>query len=512
MMKRDGNLKSFWQDTTPLQLPLSKTIYSKMHFDAIVIGGGITGVTAALMLQLAGKKCLLLEANKIGFGTTAGTSAHLNSVLDTPYSDIIDKCGIEVAKKVAESALEAIRIIKRFVEEYKIECGFKEVKGYMYATDEQEEKELDKIYQSIKKVGLPTSYTSNIDAPIEFTKAIYFDQQARFNPLQYVQCLLDIYIRNGGRILENEPMQNVEEEEGNLKVVGQNFNFTAARVVHATHTYTGINKLNFKLGPYRSYVLAVKLQNSSDYPDGLIYDMQNPFHYLRKASDDSGDVLIVGGADHKTGQEENPHYRFKDLEAYVRKHFAVKSIRNTWSSQYYESTDALPYIGALSNENPKEFVATGFSGNGLIFGTLSAKIISDLILTGESPYSDIYAPLRNSPIAGFKAFVNENANVVKRLIGDRFKKETMAELAALSRGEGKVVSYEEENLAIYKDESGKVYALDPVCKHAGCIVQWNNAEKSWDCPCHGARYSIDGLMLNGPARSPLDQIDLTENK
>jgi glycine/D-amino acid oxidase-like deaminating enzyme/nitrite reductase/ring-hydroxylating ferredoxin subunit len=512
MMKRDGNLNSFWQDTAPLHLPLSKTIYSKMHFDAVVIGGGITGVTTALMLQLAGKKCLLLEANKIGFGTTAGTSAHLNSVLDTPYSDIIDKCGKEVAKKVAESASEAIQIIKQFVEKYKIECEFEEVKGYMYATDEQEEKELDKIYQSIKQVGLPTSYTSDIGAPIQFTKAIYFDQQARFHPLKYVQCLLDIYIKKGGRILENESMQNIEEEEGNLKVVGENFSFTAARVVHATHTYTGVNKLNFKLGPYRSYVLAVELQNPNDYPEGLIYDMKDPFHYLRKASDDSGDVLIVGGEDHKTGQEENPQYCFKNLEAFVRKHFAVKSIRNAWSSQYYESTDALPYIGALTKENPKEFIATGFSGNGMIFGTLSAKIISDLILTGESSYTDIYAPLRNSPIAGFKAFVSENVNVVKRLIGDRFKKETLEVLAALSPGEGKVVSYEEESLAIYKDESGKVYALDPVCKHAGCIVQWNNAEKSWDCPCHGARYGIDGAMLNGPARLPLDLIDLTEKK
>ncbi|KKX52168.1 FAD-dependent oxidoreductase [Sphingobacterium sp. IITKGP-BTPF85] len=510
-MKRDGSNLSYWQDTS--QLNDHKDTSALNDYDVVIIGAGITGITTGLMLRNAGKNCLILEAKTIGFGTTSGTSAHLNTVLDTPYYDLISNFGKENATLAASAAKEALTIISNHVQQFNISCDLEHCNGYMYATNEDEEKELKKIYDAFLEVGLQATYVTDIPGPMDMTKAIKFEKQGRFHPLEYLKVLLSQYENAGGVIQEGVAVNEVKEENNRQKItVGDDHHYYADAVVYATHTPPGINLLTFKLAPYRSYVMGFQLKDEHQYPDDLIYDMQEPFHYFRKATYQDQTILLVGGQDHKTGQHPNPEFNFVKLEAFVRKHYAVRAVLYKWSSQYYESTDGLPYIGYFPGKKSKQqFVATGYSGNGMIFGTLSAKIITDLIINGTSEYEQLFSPGRVKPIAGFSNFISENFDVAKHLIIDRLAIDKIDGLADLAKGEGKIIDYDKHTLGVYKDDEGTLFALDPVCKHAGCIVQWNNTEKSWDCPCHGARYAPNGDLLTGPATAGLSVYDLKKD-
>ncbi|QQD12744.1 FAD-dependent oxidoreductase [Sphingobacterium sp. UDSM-2020] len=509
-MKRDGANISYWQDTS--EWCDFKEVVQQNDYDVVIIGAGLTGITTGLMLQKAGKNCLIVEANTFGFGTTSGTSAHLNTVLDTPYCDLIANFGKENAILSANAAKEALKIIFNHVQEFEISCDFAYCDGYMYATNEDEEKELKKIYDAILEVGLKVTYTDDIPGPMDKTKAIKFEEQGRFHPLLYLQALVEEYEKLGGDIRERTTVTEINEENNRQRVTVDNgTNYHADAVVYATHTPPGTHLLTFKLAPYRSYVMGFRLKDDNQYPEDLIYDMQDPFHYFRKATYQNQNILLVGGQDHKTGQHPNPEFNFVILEAFVRKHYAVEEVVYRWSSQYYDSTDGLPYIGYFPGKKSKQqFVATGYSGNGMIFSTLSAKIISDLIVNGSSEYEKLFSPGRIKPIAGFSNFITENFNVAKHLILDRLTIDKIDDLADLAKGEGKIVDYQKHTIGLYKDSEGTLLAVDPVCKHAGCIVQWNNTEKSWDCPCHGARYAPNGDLLTGPATEGLCTYNLDE--
>jgi nitrite reductase/ring-hydroxylating ferredoxin subunit len=273
-----------------------------------------------------------------------------------------------------------------------------------------------------------------------------------------------------------------------------------------------INLLNFECAPYRSYVMAVKLK-SGQYPDALIYDSQEPYHYVRSHTIDGQEpLLIAGGLDHKTGHED-PEKAFADLEKYVRKYYNVSSVKHKWSSQYYVPADGLPYIGQMPLAADGIYCATGFNGNGMMLGSVSGKILSDPVCDRGSKYAEEYLALaRIKPIDSFSEFVKENADVAYHFVADRLSIHETDSIKRLQPGTGKVVEVNGKKIAAYRDDSGTIHALSPVCTHAACIVNWNSEEKSWDCPCHGARYDIDGHVLTGPATKNLQAINANENK
>lgn len=506
-MVRDSETESVWQEIMPF-LNIRKSTNNDVPYDVIIIGAGITGLTTGLLLQEAGKKCLILEAHNIGYGTTSGTTAHLNTVLDTPYTDIISKFGTENAQLIAQGAKEAIATIKENVDQYNIICDFEYRDGYLFAETQEEEKTLDDIYEALGTVHVSADYTNELPVPVPFTKAIKFPGQAQFHPANYLLALTEAFQEKGGIIIEQTLIDRIEHTDGIQEVYSGIRKYTAKHAVYATHIPPGVNLLHFKCAPYRSYVLGLELEDEQQYPQALAYDLQDPYHYFRTVYLNEKKILLVGGNDHKTGHNDNTEHVFTELEAYVRKFYNIKSVVYKWSAQYYEPTDGLPYIGHLPGAAENIFVATGYSGNGMIMGTLAGRIIRDLITIGNSPYASLLSPSRVKPVAGFKNFIKENVDVIKHFVADRLSVESMWEFSELSKEEGKIVKYQEEKIAIYKDEYGALKALHPVCPHAGCIVQWNSVEKSWDCPCHGARYDIDGKLLNGPAAKGLRQIDL----
>jgi Rieske Fe-S protein len=236
--------------------------------------------------------------------------------------------------------------------------------------------------------------------------------------------------------------------------------------------------------------------------------MYDPYHYYRTQEIDGQKYLIVGGEDHKTAHEENTEACFNNLIAHTRKLFDVAAVTHRWSSQYFEPSDGLAYIGHLPGNPDNVYVATGYSGNGITYSHIAAITLRDLIVTGTSEYEALFKPARIKPVAGFMEFVKENADVVAQFVGKRLGVEKIEGLVEIAAGDGKLVKYEGETIAVYKDESGKIYALNPVCTHAKCVVDWNSAEKTWDCPCHGARYNLQGEVLTGPARKGLEKIEL----
>jgi Rieske Fe-S protein len=255
-----------------------------------------------------------------------------------------------------------------------------------------------------------------------------------------------------------------------------------------------------------SYAMAITIEND-DYHVELLYDMDDPYNYYRSQDIDGRKYFIVGGVDHKTAHEDNQEYRFLKLEAHIRKYFDIKEIAYKWSSQYYESPDGLPYIGQLPGHD-KIFVATGFGGNGMPYSTVAALQLTRMITNKDTPYKDLYDPNRLKPAAGFTNFVTHNADVVKQFASKWFSHEELHELSELATEEGKIVIFKDEKIAIYKDKDGGIHALSPICTHVGCEVKWNNAELTWDCPCHGARYSYDGRVLNGPTTKNLAKVSV----
>lgn len=506
MNNRDGNRTSLWQAET--KLSKEKTTTDNQTFDVLIIGAGITGATTALNLQRKGKRCLLVDGHHAAFGTTGGTTAHLNTFLDATYPEIDSDFGKETSKLIADAAKRTIKQIETNVESLGIEADFEYKDGYLFSQNEKETGQLEEIFESSQQAGVAVAIANENGVEIPFQKALKFAYQAQFHPVKYVNGIIEEFLKLGGEFLENTFITEVAYEGKIHHAKSGEEEYLAENVFWATHIPPGINLLSLRNAPYRSYVIAAELA-SGNYPDCLSYDMKEPYHYFRSHEIEGKKFLIIGGEDHKTGHDD-PLAAFRALEEYAYNHFDISTVRYRWSSQYYVPVDGLPYIGQLPGGAENTFVATGFNGNGMIFGSLAGEIITDLILGNKNPLSEILNPSRLKPIAGFSEFVKENADVTYRFIADRFNTELIASTKEIHFNEGKVVTLDGKKVAIYKDPAGKITALKPVCTHAGCIVHWNTSEKSWDCPCHGGRFSTDGKVLTGPPTIGLEKIDLSK--
>jgi glycine/D-amino acid oxidase-like deaminating enzyme/nitrite reductase/ring-hydroxylating ferredoxin subunit len=505
-IERDGETISTWQNGN-IDLPMIKTMADEERiYDTLIVGAGITGLTTALLLQQSGQKCVIAEGHTIGFGSTSGTSAHLNTFFDATYPEIEKDFSEDAAKLVAESGIEAFALIRRLIEKYNIECELEYKDAYVYSENDKESEELLKIMEASRRAGIMAAQATENGLNIPFSVSVLFKDQGQFHPVKYILALASAFIAAGGIILENTFIRDTVFEDDLHLAKTSDSSIRAKNIVYATHIPPGINVLHFRCAPYRSYVLGIRLKDNV-YPENLVYDMQEPYHYIRTHVIDGQSYLILGGEDHKTGHED-PEKAFKNLETYARNYFDVESVEFRWSSQYYVPADGLPYIGLLPGGDDRSYTATGFNGNGMMFGTLSAKIISDMILGEQNKYADLYSPSRMKPVAGFMDFLKENTDVAYHFIADRFSAESISSLKELEADSGTVIDYEGQRLAVYKNTDEKVQVLSSVCTHAGCIVNFNPAEKSWDCPCHGGRFDLNGKVISGPPRQDLQQIDL----
>ena len=381
MTKRDGCNISVWQESVDEYLSRDKIDTTKIY-DVVIVGGGITGISTAYHLQKAGMNCLLLEAHELCFGTTGGTTAHINSLLDVPYTTIEKNFSKEKSRLVADSVKEAVNTIRDTVYKNNIDCDFKTTSATLFAETDKQQEELEKISAATNDAGIKNSFINKISIPLNFLKAMQVEEQAKFNPVRYVHSLAMQFEKIGGVILQQCRFVSADENES-VTVETSKGKITSRFLIYATHIPPGVNLLHFRCVPIRSYAMAVTLKNN-EYPEDLLYDMYDPYNYYRSQKIDGRNYFIVGGYDHKTAHEENQEYRFLKLESHIRKYFEVKEIAYKWSSQYYESPDGLPYIGQLPGHN-KIYVATGFGGNGMPYSTVAALLLTKMITNQDSP-------------------------------------------------------------------------------------------------------------------------------
>lgn len=501
-MGGNTNFDSLWWKTAsvPTRAPLS----GDLEVDVAIVGAGLTGLTAAVLLARAGRRVAVVEAERVAAGTSGGTSAHVTQVLDHRYKDLRSKFGEDGVRLVCDSTRAGLERIAAFVAEERIDCDFARIPGYLYAESREDTSQIEEELEGARQAGLSVELVRELPLPFPVAAAVRFADQARFDPVRYVAGLAATAERAGAHIFEGSRVRDVHGGEPCRLETGLGA-VTARTVILATHTPAGFNLLQTEIEPVRSYVLAARLAGQTP-PDGLFWDTDDPYHYTRSYRTPEGDLLVVGGADHKTGEgDEEASYR--DLESYVRDRWRVESIPYRWSSQFYEPIDGLPYIGrAFSSEHV--LVGTGYSGTGLVLSTLAGMLLSDEALGRENAWSDLYRTTRVKPLAGGPKFMAMNLDVAKRFVADRVSVPEISDLSEIPLGEGRVVEWRGEKVAIYRPESGEARAVSPVCTHMGCLVHWNSAERTWDCPCHGGRYQPDGRVLEGPPVKELAPVEL----
>jgi glycine/D-amino acid oxidase-like deaminating enzyme/nitrite reductase/ring-hydroxylating ferredoxin subunit len=492
--------QSLW--IAPRRAPAFPQLRSNLTVDVAVIGGGITGITAATLLKRAGLTVALLEARRLAIGPTGHTTAHLTEALDERYAELRKRFGGAGARLAASSSRAAIEQIAAFVGEEALDCDFARVPGFLYTETADAVAELEAEYEAAVAAGLKVSLVDEVPLPFHVEKALRFEEQAQFHVRRYLMPLAKALRTSGSHVFERTRAVEVKDGEPCLIETDTGARIEARSVVFATNAPLSRFSMHPSLAHYRSYVLALHLRVGAQTPPGLFWDTADPYHYIRTHPTPAGPLLIVGGEDHKTGQESDTVACFERLREYAQR-FPARSIAYRWSEQVAEPLDGLPFIGK-SPSGGNVFVATGYSGTGMTFGTLAGMLISDLILGRDNPWKDIYSPSRiTARPSVLKEYVAENLDYPAHLVADRLRGPDADSFAEVGRGEGKIVAGDAERLAVYRDEHGNAHAVTATCTHLGCQVSWNSAEKTWDCPCHGSRFDTRGQVLNGPARKPL---------
>jgi glycine/D-amino acid oxidase-like deaminating enzyme/nitrite reductase/ring-hydroxylating ferredoxin subunit len=477
---------------------LGRTPIDRLHVDVAIVGGGITGVTSALLLKDAGLRVAVLEARRLGSGVTAGTTAHITSVLDTRYHQLEQTFGREGAALAARSSRAAIEQIGRLVERTRADCDFARVPGYLFTEHDSGVDELKRELAAARSAGLEAEM-SHVPLPLLARAGICFQGQAQFNPVLYVVGLAANIPGNGSYVFEQARVVSIDEGEPCRVHLEHGEVLTAEHVILATHVPVNRMLITPKLAQYRSYVVSGVAPQSSP---GLFWDTEEPYHYVRRQR--VGDCFhwIVGGGDHKTGQEPSGPEPFERVAEFAAR-IGLHAIEQRWSAQVVESIDGLPLIGKNAGSE-RVYVATGFSGNGMTFGTLSAMILSDACLGRSNEFAEFYSAARIKPLASLASFVGENVDFPLHLLSDALRPPEAKSLNEIQVGEGKTVRVAGRRLAVYRDDHQLLHAVSPVCTHLGCHVKFNHAEKTWDCPCHGSRFAADGTVIDGPAVVNLD--------
>lgn len=492
---------SIWRASPPKTsfLPLA----GEVSADVAILGGGITGVTLAALLADTGRSVVLLEAGALGCGSTGNSTGNLYEVLSHGLYRIGEKWDRDIMREVAKSRTDAIRFIERNVEQLNINCDFRRCSLYRYGTSSEALEIVRKEYQAAIWAGLACQLAENLQLPTGTATSLVLESQAQFNPLAYIQGLAANAASGGCRIFENSPVIAIDEDDHTLHTAQGKV--IARHLVFASHTPKGVHLVHAEMTPYREYGIALQL-GSGTYPQGIFWDEDADQHSLRSSRLGQRQHLIIIGADQKMGQHDGEQCLAR-LEDFARTTLDVASIDFHWSAQNYQSPDYLPYIGSISDSGI--YIATGFAADGLTYGTLAAHIISDEILGRRNRSAELYKATRVAPLKAAAGILTENLNVAKSFIEDRITSPA-ALLSALPAGTGRIVEINGEKLAAYRDDSGKVSLLTPACTHLKCFVHWNNAERTWDCPCHGSRFSTEGDVIEGPAIAPLSKRSSTD--
>ncbi len=460
--------------------------------DVVVVGAGITGLTTARLLAEEGASVVVIDAGPVCAGATGYTTAKVTSLHGLTYTDLADRFDEDRARLYGEANEAAIAEVARLVELDGIDCSFERRGHVVYSTDPARADEIAAEGELARRLGLPASPTTPTELPFEVSAAVRFDRQAQFHPRSYCLGLADAVVGAGGRIHAHTRARHVDGDA--RVVVTDHGELHGDSIVVATHLPIKEMGAYFaRAEAHRSYAMAVAV--AGDRPEDMYLGVDSPTRSLRTA----GDLLVVGGEGHKVGEGDDTTERYRDLEAWARRHFDVSDVAHRWSAQDWTSADGVPYIGRMAGHGDGVYVATAFRKWGMTHGTVAALLLRDLIAGRDNPWLDVYDATRIAPKQSLKGVVAENVGVAKHFVGDCLAARGGPGVDDLAVGEGAVVHVDGAAVAAFRDDDGSIRAVSAVCTHLGCLVSFNPAERSWDCPCHGSRFDLDGAVLEGPA-------------
>lgn len=491
--------QSYWIASTPnTDYPV---LNKDIKVDVAIIGGGLVGISCAYLLKKEGFKIAILEAGRIAKGTTGHTTAKITSQHNLIYDKIKTQMGQELAKQYADANETAIREIKKIADENNIDCDYVLQSAFVYT---QQDNYIQKISDEVDvalSLGIKASYVEEIPFSLPIKAAVRFDNQAQFHPRKYLLALAKTISDRDCQIFEQTRAVDIEESNYYSITTAQGKKITAKKVIIASH-YPFYNKPGMyyaRIYPERSYIVAVKAKEK--YPGGMYINAEEPARSLRYLPYEGGELILVVGENHKTGQGVDTTKHYEALIDFANDVFTVEDVAFKWSTQDCMTLDGIPYVGHFTSDTPNLYIATGFGKWGMTNSMVSAMILKDLISKGESPWQDVYNPSRKTIISSAKNFVVENLNVAQQLIDGKLS--PAPEDLDIKPGEGKIMKIDGNKVGAYRDEQGILHIVNTTCTHMGCELNWNSAERSWDCPCHGSRFSYEGKIIEGPAITPL---------
>jgi glycine/D-amino acid oxidase-like deaminating enzyme/nitrite reductase/ring-hydroxylating ferredoxin subunit len=503
-MRDELDTTSYWTDTE--SIPAYPALDRDLEVDAVIVGAGLTGLTAAYLLQRSGKRVAVLERMRVGGVDSMATTAHVTCVTDSSLAELVKNFGRDHAQAAWDAGFAAIEQIEAIVNAEGIDCQWKRVPGVKHLAlaggSHDDVEALQEEARLARELGFDAEFTD--DVPFVARPAVVVAGQARFHPRKYLRSLAERTSRHGSYVFEQTPCDEVVDEPLSVKARGRTI--TCKYIVLATHTplmgktnIASATLLQTKLYLYTSYVVGGRVAKGT-VPDMLFWDTASPYHYLRVDERTDHDYVVFGGNDHKTGQADDTRRCFERLEAAARRAVPSLDVTHRWSGQVVETNDGLPFIGESSS---RQFAATGYAGNGMTFGTLAGMMAHDACMGQKNPWRELFDLGRTKVRGGAWDYLKENVDYPYYMIRDRIVGAEGTSLRALQAGEGKVLEIDGERVAAARGADGSVTMVSPVCTHMGCLVEWNRAEKTWDCPCHGSRFLPDGKVLAGPAETPL---------
>lgn len=501
------NRTSYWRTSTNLSSfpPLEDDV----TVDIGIVGGGITGITAAYLLSKEGFTVALIEANTLLSGTTGNTTAKITTQHGLIYDELIKHYGLEKTKLYFNANDRAKKFIKNTIAEHSIkDAKYSTSSSYLYTTEDKRVQKLENEMNAYEKLNIPYEFTEHTELPFSVKQALSIKDQAHFHPLHYLKKLIDESADNGVKFYERTRALSVDYSKKPIIVCNEGNRIICQYVIQASHYpfFDGQQFFPLKMYAERSYALLAKTEKTVN---NLYLNIDEPKLSIRPISINDTPHLIVAGQNHRTGVSDIEMSEYIDLLAsFTEQNFTINEIFHTWSAQDYTTIDKLPYIGSVTKEKDNVFVATGYRKWGMTNGTNAALLITDLILQKETDFAQLFAPYRNAKFdPAVKKLFSFNKEVAKQLIKGKFSKEDKT-IPPLNKGESSIVMHEGQRVGVYKHNDETIYAVDTTCTHLGCELAWNSAEKSWDCPCHGSRFSYTGRVLNGPAVRDLKQITI----
>lgn len=501
--------KSLWLDfSINKQYPKLK---SDLDVDVLVIGGGITGITSALLLIEEGYKVGIIDSNRFFHSTTGYTTAKVTIQHGLVYDKLISKHGLNKAQLYKDSNELAIELIKQHINDYEIDCDYETKPAFVYTQKDMYINNIEKELKAAEKLGIDAFISDDLGLPFAIKTAIGFKNQGQFHVLKYCQRLLEEFEKNDdGYIFENSKVIDIKEDNNFCHTYLENGTKVRSRHVIVASHYPCHNSYNFyfaKLKPSSTYLMSVK--NEVKLPDGMYINVEKPTRTMRNQKFNDEDILIVGGENHKTGHFKKDAAYFDIIYQFAQNNFNATERLHEWMTQDFYTFDKLPYIGRINNKYQNVYIATGFKKWGMTQSHVAAMVLRDIIINKKSDYIDLYDPIRLSDKLSYQ-FYHYNLSSVKTLIADRLK--SAPKDLNLEIGQGKIFSHNGKKYGAYKDEDEQIYIVDVTCPHLKCILHFNQEERTYDCPCHGSLFTYKGKYIDGPSIRDLKRINFKEMK